>query len=101
MTALRILRTARGWTIEELAERAQVNEKTIRLLEAGTRDPKPRTVARLARALRVSNEAVTDGRLAQRILRQAKDCPEEPPSDEAARRYAERLERIEAEEAKP
>lgn len=101
MIAIRIIRTARGWSQTELALRAKIDRGTLVWAEQGKRTPSPRTLQRLSRALRVSVAALQDEGLARRILEQAKDCPEEPPSEDAARRYAARLGRIEAEEAKP
>jgi ribosome-binding protein aMBF1 (putative translation factor) len=46
----RALRLARGWTLEEAAERADVDVRHVQLLETGTANPTTATLLRLARA---------------------------------------------------
>lgn len=47
---LRELRTAKGWTLEELAEAARMNELQAGHIERGATDPKLSTIRKLARA---------------------------------------------------
>ena len=50
---LRRLRRLKGWTQEQLAQAAGVSPYTIAYLERGSREPRPGTMARIARALGV------------------------------------------------
>ncbi len=47
---LRELRTAKGWTLEELGEAARMNELQVGHIERGATDPKLSTIRKLARA---------------------------------------------------
>lgn len=47
---LRELRAAKGWTLEELAEAARMNELQAGHIERGATDPKLSTIRKLARA---------------------------------------------------
>lgn len=47
---LRELRTVKGWTLEELAEAARMNELQAGHIERGATDPKLSTIRKLARA---------------------------------------------------
>jgi transcriptional regulator with XRE-family HTH domain len=49
---LRELREVRGWTQEELAEKAGMNWLQVGHIERGASDPKLSTIVRLARALK-------------------------------------------------
>jgi transcriptional regulator with XRE-family HTH domain len=51
---LRELRTAKGWTLEELAEAARMNELQVGHIERGASDPKLSTIMKLAKALGVT-----------------------------------------------
>lgn len=53
MPALRRLRRLKGWTQQQLAEAAGVTLGTISDLERGAREPRPGTMARIAKALGV------------------------------------------------
>jgi transcriptional regulator with XRE-family HTH domain len=53
MPALRQLRRLKGWTQTELAEAAGVALDTISDLERGSREARPHTMARIAKALGV------------------------------------------------
>lgn len=44
------LREAKGWTLEELAEAAGMNELQVGHIERGATDPKLSTIRKLARA---------------------------------------------------
>jgi WD40 repeat protein/transcriptional regulator with XRE-family HTH domain len=59
---IRTLRRRKGLTLNALAQRAGVAEKTLRLLEGSqTATPHPDTIAAVAGALNVSTEALFDG----------------------------------------
>jgi transcriptional regulator with XRE-family HTH domain len=66
---LRRLRRLRGWTQGELAEAAGVGRATITRLERGLREPRPGTMARIARALGVEIRQIDEFR---------EDRPQEP-----------------------
>ncbi|HXA17306.1 MAG TPA: helix-turn-helix transcriptional regulator [Thermoanaerobaculia bacterium] len=51
---LRQLREAAGWTLEELAEAAKMNELQVGHIERGASDPKLSTITKLAKALGIS-----------------------------------------------
>lgn len=53
MWRVRALRLARGWTQEQLAERAGVHEKFLGAVERGERNVTLRNIARIARGLGV------------------------------------------------
>lgn len=53
---VRELREAKGWTLETLAEAAQMNELQVGHIERGASDPKLSTILKLARALAVRPE---------------------------------------------
>ncbi len=53
---IRILREARGWTMEQLAEVAEMNPLQVGHIERGASDPKLSTILKLARALAVRPE---------------------------------------------
>jgi transcriptional regulator with XRE-family HTH domain len=59
---LKRLRLAKGWTLKTLAERSGVSYVVVRRLESGgrtgTRQPRPDTLAKLARALNVPVDAL-------------------------------------------
>jgi transcriptional regulator with XRE-family HTH domain len=50
---LREVREAKGWTLEQFAEAARMNELQIGHIERGASDPKLSTILKLARALKV------------------------------------------------
>lgn len=50
------LREERGWTQEKLAERAELTQGYIALIEAGKRNPTKRVLRDIARALRTTVE---------------------------------------------
>ena len=52
----RALRLARGWTLEEAAERADVDVRHVQLLERGAANPTTATLLRVARGFGVSVE---------------------------------------------
>jgi transcriptional regulator with XRE-family HTH domain len=54
----RALRLARGWTLEEAAERADVDFRHVQLLERGTANPTTATLLRVARGFGVPVEAL-------------------------------------------
>ncbi len=54
----RALRLARGWTLEEAAERADVDVRHVQLLERGTANPTMATLLRVARGFGVPMEAL-------------------------------------------
>jgi len=54
----RALRLARGWTLEEAAERADVDVRHVQLLERGTANPTTATLLRVARGFGVPVEAL-------------------------------------------
>lgn len=56
---LRELRLRQALTQRELARKARLEETTIVYLEAGTRQPRPTTVRKLARALGVKPPQLT------------------------------------------
>ncbi len=58
---VRELRTARGWTQEDLAARARKHPTYIGGIERGERNPTLTVLADLARALGVSLPALLDG----------------------------------------
>src|SRR5690242_17053951 len=65
---LRSFRRDRGWTQEELAERAGVSQDAVSTLERGTRrTPWPDTVTRLAAALDLTEEERAQFRAATRV----------------------------------
>jgi transcriptional regulator with XRE-family HTH domain len=56
----RALRLARGWTLEEAAERADVDVRHVQLLETGTANPTTATLLRVARGYGVAVGALLD-----------------------------------------
>src|SRR5712691_147869 len=53
---LKRLREDKGWTQEQLAERAKINKQTVSRLERGScADTRPRVVDQLSRALKVEH----------------------------------------------
>ena len=50
---LRSIREQKGWTLEQFAEAAQMNELQIGHIERGASDPKLSTILKLARALKI------------------------------------------------
>lgn len=56
----RTLRLARGWTLEEAAERADLDVRHLQILEAGTGNPTALTLLRLARGYSVAVGALFD-----------------------------------------
>ena len=50
---LRDLREERGWTLEQFADAAGMNELQIGHIERGASDPKLSTILKLAKALKV------------------------------------------------
>jgi transcriptional regulator with XRE-family HTH domain len=52
-TSLRDLRRQRGWSLAEVAERAEVHRSTVHLIEQGRRGITLGAAARIARALDV------------------------------------------------
>jgi len=76
--ALRVVRSAKGWTQGELAKRAEFDPSTISLIEAGKRQPAMRAVERLARVLGVPFHllmllAADDGELRELSAGQAEE----------------------------
>ena len=61
MMQLRRLRRARALTQEELSRISGVSRDTISALEAGKREAQPRTIRRLADALRVEPQELMKG----------------------------------------
>jgi len=53
---LRSIREERGWTLEQFAEAAQMNELQIGHIERGASDPKLSTILKLAKALKLRPE---------------------------------------------
>lgn len=51
---LRKLREAKDWTLEELAEAADMNSLQVGHIERGASDPKLSTIVKLAHALRIA-----------------------------------------------
>jgi transcriptional regulator with XRE-family HTH domain len=58
--ALRHLRRLKGWTQQELADAAGVALDTISDLERGAREPRPHTMRRIAQALGVRIQDITE-----------------------------------------
>jgi len=58
MVHLGILRGRKGWTQRQLAEHAGVSVRQIRRIEAGQVRPRWPTIAKLARALGVSEDEI-------------------------------------------
>jgi transcriptional regulator with XRE-family HTH domain len=50
---LRGIREEKGWTLEQFAEAAQMNELQIGHIERGASDPKLSTILKLAKALKI------------------------------------------------
>jgi XRE family transcriptional regulator, regulator of sulfur utilization len=57
---LKQLRAKRGWTQEQLAERAGINRGYLARLETGHHDPTITTLEKLAKALRVKVAALLE-----------------------------------------
>jgi transcriptional regulator with XRE-family HTH domain len=53
---LRGIRDEKGWTLEQFAEAAQMNELQIGHIERGASDPKLSTILKLAKALKIRPE---------------------------------------------
>lgn len=77
---LRGLRKARGWTQDELSERANMSLKGVGAIERGHRFPRETTVEALADALQVTVDELTGALLPEAIPRPAP--PVRPPKDE-------------------
>lgn len=58
---VRMLRTERGWSQEELAERAGIDRRTIQRIEGGEYDPSPATGRALAAAFEVDVSKLSVG----------------------------------------
>jgi len=57
---LKQLRAKRGWTQEQLAEKAGINRGYLARLETGRHDPTITTLEKLAKALRVKVAALLE-----------------------------------------
>ena len=60
MPPLRQLRRLKGWTQQELADAAGLALDTISDLERGAREPRPHTMRRIAQALGVRIQDITE-----------------------------------------
>jgi len=58
---VRLLRVERGWSIEHLAERADIHNTYLSSIENGNRNPTLNVLADLARALNSTVSKLTDG----------------------------------------
>lgn len=58
---LRTLREKRGWTLEELAERADISAPYVCMLEMGVRSPSFDTLKALAGALGMKLDRLMEG----------------------------------------
>lgn len=73
---LKRLHIAKGWTLEVLAEKAELNVKTILALKKGRKKPHPETVAKLATAFEVPIGELLDEKLSDEELFDRKSNPE-------------------------
>jgi transcriptional regulator with XRE-family HTH domain len=55
---LKAIRERRGWTQEQLAERASISRGYLARLETARQDPRLSVIERLAKALRVNVDAL-------------------------------------------
>lgn len=58
---VRQTRLGRNLTQTELADKAEMSVDTVNKLETGKRHPHPRTIRRVAKALKVDEEYLTGG----------------------------------------
>jgi len=73
--AVAIVRSARGWTQDQLAKASQTSLGTINRIESGDQSPRRRTVYRIAKALRISPELLLDERASEAELLAAMRVP--------------------------
>jgi len=73
--AIAIVRSARGWTQEQLANASGVSRMTISRLELGERIPRRATLYRLAKALKIPSELLSDSRVSESELLAALRAP--------------------------
>ena len=73
--AVAIVRAARGWTQGHLAEASGISRETVSNIELGNRSPRRGTIYRLARALKVSAELLSDPRVSESDLLAALRAP--------------------------
>lgn len=66
---IEVLRIMRGYSMRELARRAGLSHGTISMDEKGYHNPTDRTLAKLAKALDVPVEAITQNTCRQRLSR--------------------------------
>lgn len=57
---IRLERKARGWTVRDLARAADINPGNISRVERGERGMRDTSVAKLAKALKVSRRALRE-----------------------------------------
>jgi transcriptional regulator with XRE-family HTH domain len=67
---IRELRDAKGWTQEQLADRAAMQRSYLGDLELGRRNPSVRTLVKLANALGIAVSELLDGKRKERPSRQ-------------------------------
>ncbi len=61
MTTLRRLRQHRGWTLQELAQRAGIHYVTLARIETGVIDPRMSTVWKIGKALKATMSELVEG----------------------------------------
>jgi transcriptional regulator with XRE-family HTH domain len=82
----RSLRLARGWTLEEAAERADVDVRHVQLIETGNANPTAATLLRVARGYGVAVGALVDDPTPARG--EARSDPRSEARDEPVRRVS-------------
>lgn len=73
--AVSIVRSARGWTQEQLSEASRVSRLTISQIEIGGRTPRRATVYKLAKALRIPSDVLSNPRITEAQLLEAMRIP--------------------------
>jgi transcriptional regulator with XRE-family HTH domain len=63
---IKSLRTAKGWTQEEFAERAAMQRSYLADLELGRRNPSVRTLVRVANAFGIAVQELFEGDVKKR-----------------------------------
>lgn len=67
--AVAIVRNARGWTQEKLAKAARIHQSSISEIETGDRErPRKRTIYKIAKALSITPELLSDPRVSETEL---------------------------------
>lgn len=85
MEALKQIRLQKGWSQQDLADRAGIGQDTISGIESGRREPHPSTLRKLAIALGVQVAEFLPGTVLSKVDRALSPFPDELPAEERSR----------------